>query len=213
MRRSLSSFSGAPPFLAKSSHGKIFLENASIFPNLIDAINDCARVVATCGRIDHGEIPLHSSEEALQWILSTTPNKSLAIVFGREDKGLTNDELQMAQKVITLPTSVKYPSLNLSHAVAIILHQLNSYRGSKNYNQKKFNHDPASTKEINACLEDAKDLLLEIGFLYNHTSKARMGKIKGLIQRAESRSEDISMIRGIIRQIRWFSHRKTNQEK
>ena len=199
--------------LRMAVHGRKFLENASIYPNLLEAIKDCIRVVATCGRIDHGEIPLHSSEEALQWILSTTPNKSLAIVFGREDKGLTNDELQMAQKVITLPTSVKYPSLNLSHAVAIILHQLNSYRGSKNYNQKKFNHDPASTKEINACLEDAKDLLLEIGFLYNHTSKARMGKIKGLIQRAESRSEDISMIRGIIRQIRWFSHRKTNQEK
>ena len=87
---------------------------------------------------------------------------------------------------------------------------MNNYRESNNSKQLKFNYDPASSKEINDCLEDAKDLLLEIGFLYNHTSKARMAKIKGLIQRAESRSEDIAIIRGIIRQIRWFSNSKIN---
>lgn len=193
-------------------HGKSFLQNASIFSNLLDAINDCARVVATCGRLDHGEIPLHSSDEALQWLISATSSKSLGIVFGREDKGLTNAELQMAQKVITLSTSIKYPSLNLSHAVAIILHQLHNYQNENNYNEKKLVYDPASSKEIDDCIEDTKDLLLEIGFLYSHTAKSRMSKIKGLIQRAESRSDDISLIRGIIRQIRWFSNNKTNQE-
>jgi len=199
----------APEAKMMAVHGKSFLENASIFSNLSDALNDCARIVATCGRIDHGDIPLHSSEEALKWLLSGSEVNPIAIVFGREDKGLTNSELQMAQKVITLSTSTAYPSLNLSHAVAIILHQLNNYRNS---NKLQFEHDPASSKEIEDCIEDTKDLLLEIGFLYKHTANARMSKIKGLIQRAESRSEDISLIRGIIRQVRWFSNNKTSQK-
>ncbi len=202
----------APDAIRMAVHGKSFLENASIFSNLLDATNDCARVIATCGRIDHGNIPLHSCKKALKWLSEAKPNKPVAILFGREDKGLTNDELQIAQKVINIPTSIKYPSLNLSHAVAIILHQLNNYRELNDNRKLNLSHDPASSKEIDDCLEDAKDLLLEIGFLYSHTAKARMGKIKGLIQRAESRSEDISLIRGIIRQVRWFSNKRINKK-
>ena len=193
-------------------HGKSFLENASIFSNLSDALYDCARIVATCGRIDHGDIPLHSSEDALEWLLSGSSAIPMAIVFGREEKGLSNSELQMAQRVITLSTSTTYPSLNLSHAVAIILHQLNNFKCTYNLNKAQFDHDPASSKEIEDCLEDTKNLLLEIGFLYQHTANARMSKIKGFLQRAESRSEDISLIRGIIRQVRWFSDNKKSQK-
>ncbi|KGG15471.1 MULTISPECIES: RNA methyltransferase [unclassified Prochlorococcus] len=192
-------------------HGKRFLENVSIYSNLIDAINDCGRVVATCGRIDHGNIPLHSSENALKWLLEKNTQKPIAIIFGREDRGLKNSELQMAQKVLTLRTSHQYPSLNLSHAVGIVLHELSSY------SQKDFSHklsskaEPASAKELNDFLEDTKSLLLEVGFLLQHTSQARISKIKGLLQRAEARSEDIALIRGMIRQIRWFSQNK-NQD-
>ncbi len=188
-----------------------YLKNAGIYSNLLDAIQDCSRVVATCGRIDHGEIPLHSSKNALQWLLETESSKPIAIVFGREDRGLTNSELQMAQKVISLKTSEKYPSLNLSHAVAIILHQLNHFRETSNSEERTRKCDPASAKELNDFLEDAKNLLLEIGFLYPHTERARMEKIKGLLQRGETRSEEVSLIRGIVRQVRWFSN-KNNQQ-
>ena len=64
----------------------------------------------------------------MQWLKAEKSSKPIAVVFGREDRGLTNLELQMAQKVICLNTSVEYPSLNISHAVAIVLHDLNSYR-------------------------------------------------------------------------------------
>ncbi len=190
-------------------HGKDFLKDASIYSNLLDAIDDCARVVATCGRIDHGIIPIHSSETALKWILETNSQKPVAIVFGREDRGLTNTELQMAQKVISLKTSPKYPSLNLSHAVAIVLHELHSYRKKTSAQVKRIETiNPASAKELSDFIEDAKELLLEIGFLYNHTANSRMAKIKNLLQRANSSSADISLIRGMIRQVRWFSKSK-----
>ncbi len=197
--------------LRMAVHGRKFLENASIYPNLLEAIKDCIRVVATCGRIDHGEIPLQTPAPALRWLIEENPSTPIALVFGREDRGLTNLELQMAQKVITVSSSSKYPSLNLSHSVAIILHELNSICEKSDSSKDIDSYTVASPKELNDCIEDIKDLLLEIGFLQNHTAKARMAKIKTFLHRAETRKEDVNILRGMLRQIRWFSKDKSNK--
>ncbi|WP_320668064.1 RNA methyltransferase [Prochlorococcus sp. MIT 1307] len=185
--------------------GRRLLENAPTYSCLLDAISDCQRVIATCGRIDHGSIPLCPPEEALTWGLDTRDESPIALVFGREDRGLTNKELQLAQKVLTLKTITNYQSINLSHAVAIVLHELERIEAKSLIPETKKVHfnDPAYPIEIYNCLNDAEALLLEIGFLYEHTAKARMSKISALLQRAEVRPEEIALIRGIFRQMRW----------
>ena len=110
-------------------HGRAGLSQAQGFSSLIDAINDCSRTVATCGRLDHGDIPLHSPESALGWLIDRPDEQEggaepLALVFGREDRGLSNSELRLCQRVLSLHSSETYPSLNLSHAVGILLHEL-----------------------------------------------------------------------------------------
>ena len=84
-------------------HGKNFLKDASVYSTLLEAINDCARVVATCGRIDHGDIPLHSNNEALHWATESEKNEKVGkMIFGSiyplylnrlEKKGRTQQEL------------------------------------------------------------------------------------------------------------------------
>ena len=194
-------------------HGKSFLENAKEFSTLIEAISDCNKIIATCGRIDHGSIPLSNTEESLRWLFNSKDSTSMALVFGRESRGLTNDELQYAQKVINLKTSETYPSLNLSHAVAIVLYELQKLKEeeeevSNSISLKKNIQNPSYPIELNNFLKDSQDLLLEIGFLLDHTSKARMAKLKGILQRAEIRSEEIALIRGIVRQVRWAINQK-----
>ena len=83
---------------------------------------DCSRVVATCGRLDHGTIPLQSPDQALQWLVDA--GGPIAVVFGREDCGLTNVELRLCHRVLSLHSGAIYPSLNLSHAVGVVLHDL-----------------------------------------------------------------------------------------
>ena len=179
------------------------LEQAKKYNSLIDAIEDCSRVIATCGRKDHGDIPIYKTDKTLQWFISNPQNITTAIIFGREDCGLTNQELLLANKVISLQTSTEYPSLNLSHAVAIILHELNRL----NYNDvntiKTNSNKPAFPKQLGDFLSDSEKLLLEIGFLLEHTKLAKMSKIKSFLQRAEIRSEEIALLRGILRQMRW----------
>ncbi len=194
-----------PEAIRMAVRGKHLLKKAKHFSSLIDAIADCRRVIATCGRIDHGEIPLHHPDTALPWLLESPLEKPVALVFGREDRGLSNQELLLAQRVITIQTDPIYPSLNLSHSVGIILHELHRHKSKDDSSNRKGPQslDPALPLELENCLDDAEELLLEVGFLLKHTSQARMTKVKGLLQRAAVRSEEVALIRGMLRQIRW----------
>ena len=93
--------------------GQKFLYNCKIFDNLESAIFDCDLVLASCGRIDvKKDSFFESSEDVFNWTKSFRKINNLAIIFGREDNGLTNNELLLANKTFNIPTSKKNPSLN-----------------------------------------------------------------------------------------------------
>ena len=186
-----------------SVKGLKILEEASLYKDLNSALLDCSRIIATCGRKDHGEIPLNSNKEALRWALESEREEKIAIVFGREDRGLSNEELLKANKVISLNTSKNYPSLNLSHAVAIVLHQLHQFNELNSSKTTKTISDPANLIKLEDCINDAGSLLIDIGFLMQHTYKAKMTKIKKLLLRSEIKDDEVALIRGIISQVRW----------
>ena len=184
--------------------GLTVLNNAKCFQKTIDAISDCSKIIATCGRIDHGDIPLENINNVYSWALENGINSNIAILFGREDHGLSNNELLYANKVVSLRTSKEYPSLNLSHAVSIIIHSLNEYKINKESSRvKNFNKILANPREIYFFLKETKKLLLDVGFLMKHTSNAKMNKIKMLINRSEITSNELSLLRGMIKQINW----------
>jgi len=192
--------------------GKI-LEKAIIYEDLNSALSDCSRVIATCGRKEHGDIPLSSNKEALCWAFKSERAETIALVFGREDRGLSNEELLKANKVISLNTDKSYPSLNLSHAVAIVLHQFNQLNELDLSKGNKSKSYPANLIKLEDCINDAGSLLLDIGFLMKHTYKAKMSKIKQLLLRSEIKDEEVALIRGIISQTRWKIKNKNDKSK
>ena len=199
---------GDPEAVRMAVHGDVVLQHASIFPSLLEAVADCAQVVASCGRIDHGEIPLQSPEEIAPWIQeSRSQGLRSALVFGREDRGLSNQELLISHRIVKLHTGDVYPSLNLSHAVAVVLHELERERRLRAKPDAPLSEIPASAPELDGCLRDAEELLLEVGFLLEHTARARMAKVKGLVQRALIRSDEVALLRGMVRQLRWAARR------
>lgn len=202
-------------------HGAVHLEQAAIYPTLAAALADCSRVVAATGRLEGPPLPLRSPAEALSWLLGhgdpSQPGHDAAggaaLVFGREDRGLSNDELVQAGCLLHIPASVAYPSLNLSHAVAVALHHLWILRQGRQDGQvaptRKHTSPPplAPRGAIEAALTDAEDLLLEVGFLLPHTAHARMAKLRALLQRAQLTDNDLSLLRGMVCQLRWASRR------
>ena len=258
-------------------HGQAQLEQAATYPDLASAIADCRRVVATSGRLEREELPLEGPGSALSWLIepeadpgvpidppgsigprgSSGPggtnspggiNAPVALVFGREDRGLSNDELLQAGKILRLESSADYASLNLSHAVAICLHELRRIPASTAPPGTRFGGQgpaqapllaqadslawgvpdggagPAAAGSLaassgagatslrgalEATLADGQDLLLEVGFLHPHTAHARMAKLRGLLQRAQIREGEVALIRGMVRQLRWATTRRT----
>jgi len=184
--------------------GQKFLDNCKIFDDLQKAIFDCDLVLASSGRIDINKNSfLGSSEDIFNWTASFKKINNLAIIFGREDRGLTNSELLLANKTFNIPTSQNNPSLNLSHAVSIVLYELNKY-SKRNFDQELKVFNLASSKQIHDSFLEIEELLLKVGYLLKHTSKAKISKFKNFILRANTSIHEVNVLRGIVHQINWF---------
>ncbi len=184
--------------------GYKFIENCKIFDDLQKAIFDCDLVLASCGRIDVNKNSFFgSSEDIFEWTLTFKKINNLAIIFGREDRGLTNSELLLANKIFNIPTSQDNPSLNLSHAVSIALYELNN-SSRRNFDQELKVFNLASSKQIHDSFLEIEELLLKVGYLLKHTSKAKISKFKNYILRGNTSKHEINVLRGIVHQINWF---------
>ena len=186
-------------------HGGWLLEQARLFPSLSAALADCCRVVATSGRRAGEPLPLQAPEPALRWLAQA--RGPCALVFGREDRGLSNDELLQAGQLLTLGSGDAYASLNLSHAAALVLHSWHCLGSSPEHGALP---EPSDRQGLEAMLGDAEALLLDVGFLHPHTAHARMAKLRGLLQRAQISTEEVALLRGMVRQLRWASERGSN---
>jgi tRNA/rRNA methyltransferase len=135
----------------------------------------------------------------------------VALVFGREDRGLSNDELLLAGRLLRLDAGSAYDSLNLSHAVAVVLHEWHQRRGKNALPPvgpaTGVFPDPADRASLEAALGDGEALLLEVGFLLPHTARARMAKLRALLQRAQPDSAEVALLRGMVAQLRWAARR------
>ena len=184
--------------------GQKFLNECKIFNNLQEAIFDCDLVLASCGRVEIGkDSSFDLPEDISRWIRSINKVNNLAVLFGREDRGLTNQELLFAHRIFAIPTSKSYPSLNISHAVAVILYELK--KSSKNIPKKDIEiFNLASSKQINDSFVEVEEMLKRVGYLLTHTSRAKISKFKKYILRANTSSNEMNVLRGIVHQINWF---------
>jgi len=182
------------------------LAAAQCFDRLADALADCGRVLACSGRREQQERPHLAPAEALAWLMEPQMGPAnVALVFGREDHGLHNDELDQAGRLLRIPTGPSYGSLNLSHAVAICLATLEQQRQNTVPSSAVSTSALPPQGALEATLTDAEALLLEVGFLYPHTARARMAKLRQLLLRAEASADDVALLRGMVRQLRWAS--------
>ena len=184
--------------------GQRFLDKCEIFSSLENAIFDCDLVLASSGRPDNKKDSYFEDPENInKWISSFKQINNLAILFGREDRGLTNKELLLAHKIFNIPTSRNYTSLNLSHAVSIILYELSkSPKMDSKSELELFNL--ASSKQINQSFLEIEEMLSRVGYLIEHTSNAKISKFKKYILRANTSIHEMNIMRGIVHQINWF---------
>ncbi|QQE65779.1 RNA methyltransferase [Leptolyngbya sp. BL0902] len=206
-------------------HGQAVLAAAQVVNTLPDALVGCHRAAATTGRIHPQHHGLETPEAVLPWLLPQEAHlhHPTALIFGPEDRGLSNEELIYAQRWIRIPASATYPSLNLAQAVAVCSYLLHRQaeaqpgfllEGSPPSSPvpKRPVPSPRSSAEAEAVAtldqiegfhQDLETILLKIGYLYPHTAASRMAKLRQLLHRAEPNSQELAMLRGVLRQVNW----------
>ncbi len=182
------------------------LETAKVVESLPQALVGCVRAIATTGD-DCRSHPtkLEAPADALPWLLEAPS----ALIFGREDCGLTNAELNRAQRLIRIPSSDAYTSLNLAQAVAICCYEL--YKSAVSCGALSevegsvvsFQEESAPLENLEGYYQQLETLLLKIGYLQPHTAASRMEKFRRLYNRAYPTVDEVAMLRGVLRQTEW----------
>ena len=222
--------------LQMAVHGRAVLEGAQLFAHLSEALADCRHVVATSGRGEGEPLAPLDPDTALGWLWqgakansgglsrlngSSGPGGAScpggatggAVVFGREDRGLSYDELLLAGQLLCIDTGAAYSSLNLAQAAAVVLQRLRvvamaSADSPIRLPTDAMPVDPARRDRLEDLFTAAESLLLEVGFLYPHTARARMAKLRGLLQRSQVGETEVALLRGMVSQLRWASRHR-----
>lgn len=190
-----------------SVHAIDLLTAAQIVPDLPTALAGCTRVIATTARERSIPTLLETPRQALPWLVES--NEPTALIFGREDSGLTNAELNYATRYLRIPVGSEYTSLNLAQAVGVCAYELQMCLESiDNLDQPVASQIPpqvdiAPVELVEGYYQQLETLLLEIGYLLPHTAAHRMEKIRRLYNRSQLSPNEVALLRGMLRQFSW----------
>lgn len=182
------------------------LENAQVTETLSEAIQDCHYVFGTSARSRH----LNKEEKSIEVgalqiheILREKPEAKIAILFGTERTGLTNEEVDLCQALFYIPTENNYNSLNIAAAIQIIAYELRRQNVIDDRREKvKKPHYagelPATDEAFEGFIQHFEQSLIETQFLDPANPKHLMRKIRHLYKKAELTQEEINILRGAL---------------
>lgn len=177
------------------------LANAVEYPTVVEAIADCKLVVGTTA-VQHREInhPLRILKEGAQIIRKIFQSSPVALLFGSERFGLSNDDLSHCHWLMHIPTRKGHPSMNMGQAVAICLYEL--IRETKIPKAAKVN-DAAAARELDRINTLLVETLLKSEFINTRTAASSEEKLRRMVRRLNLRQGDAELWLGILRQIIW----------
>lgn len=185
--------------IALAAGAKDVLDNTQIFPTFDQAIADCQLVIGTSARLRHLQNSLIEPRACGELAVQRAAQGKVAIVFGRERVGLTNEELLKCHYHLNFPTNPDYGSLNLAMAVQLASYEIRmAWLDSQNL-QKTLENRPLAEYPTAENLEHffahTERLYTELGFVRND---AVMLKLRRLYQRAALESNELNLLRGML---------------
>ena len=191
-----------------ATHGDDILRNAGIFTSLRDAIAQAVYVYGTTARTRRWRDSLEPRELGIKAVHHARGGR-VAIVFGPEDMGLSNDELELCNEVVTIPTAPGASSLNISHAALLICYELFSACREAQASDGEIS-DPAPVAMVEAMYGHMRESLLEIGFLNPQNPEYTLGMIRRMLSRTGLTVPEVRLIRGMFRQLVWYIRKKNS---
>ncbi len=183
----------------RAAGGADVLAKARVVDALGSAIDDCVLVAATSARPRRIPWPTADLRGAAAQLIDAASTGPVAVLFGREASGLTNDELQRAALHVHVPANPDYPVLNLGMAVQLMAYELRM--ACSHWEAPGWDRRPATSGEIEGMLEHLASVLQRIDYLDLENPRQTMTRLRRLFTRASLDVTETQMLRGIFRAI------------
>jgi tRNA (cytidine32/uridine32-2'-O)-methyltransferase len=183
----------------RASRADDILQHAKVYSSVADAIEHCQLVVGTSARKRHLSIPLLTSRELTEKIASDHQGQQIALLFGTENSGLTNQELDYCHYHVYIPANPEYSSLNLAAAVQLISYELRmKFADAEQLTLPVAMEPPVSTETMNGFYEHLEQVLIETGYHNPSHPKHLMSRLRKLFNKAQPNNTEMQILRGIL---------------
>jgi tRNA/rRNA methyltransferase len=193
----------------RSTHGESILDAARCVSNLSEALAGCVAAAATSARPgdlirSHATVPRLCAVRLARLLAES----KVALVFGPEPSGLTNEEISLCQHLISIPADPGYPALNLAQSVGICLYELRM--ATLDPGDLTPEPRPAEFSLQQRMFEALERSLVEIHYLFGEKAPVLMHAIRQLISRANPTETEVKLLLGLARQMSWIAKQKAS---
>lgn len=178
------------------------LEQAEVYAALPEALADTTLSCALTSRKRELTAPLHTPRQLVPELLAAAQQgQEVALVFGNETFGLSIDEVQQCNRLMTISGNPHYFSLNLAQAVQVVCYEIFSQTDTEMNHLLQTTH-PATHAQISGMVAHLEQLMDDVGFFNRRNSKRLIRRLHNLFDRAQTETEDIDILRGLFNTIK-----------
>ena len=174
------------------------IERCRVFDDLNSAIAECHWVAGTSARERRIPWPAADVREAAAEIARQAQTGMVAVLFGRETSGLTNEELQRCNRHLRIPASPDYPSLNLAMAVQVVAYEIYRQAGDASRTPPAWDRAPATAAAVEALLAHLGEVLTATEFLDPDNPGQTLTRLRRLLARVQLDETEVGMLRGML---------------
>jgi tRNA/rRNA methyltransferase len=176
------------------------LEKSKFYPNLKEALAPFNYVVGTTARLGGQRQVVCTPLTLAEKLIPISAENRIAIVFGPENKGLSNEDIRYCHVLVNIPTT-EISSLNLAQAVMIVCYEIFiAGRGEK----KEFTPRLANRHELDGMYAQLKDILVRISYINSENPDYWLNQFRRFFTRLQLRAKEVNIIRGLCRQVDWY---------
>lgn len=191
--------------LKMATHAAVeIVEKMQVFESLKQAISAFNFVIGTTARLGKQRQVIETPSRLAEMLVPMSQKNRIALLFGPEDKGLSNAELRHCHVLATIPTAA-FSSLNLAQAVMVMCYQIFLSGQEKT-------PDPtprlATRHELDGMYDQLRDILVRINYLNPENPDYWMNRVRQFCTRMQLRAREVSILRGVCRQIDWYAQKR-----
>ena len=201
----------------RASNAQDVLSGAIVVETLDEAIHDCGLVVGTSARERRIPWPLLTPRECAQRGVEEAGQHPIALVFGREDRGLTNEELHKCHFHVHIPSNPSYSSLNLVAAVQVLVYEIRVF-ALESTNQAPLHFDdwdqpPATVQAVESYFQHLEETLETLNFVTKDNPRQTMTRLRRLFNRVRLDEMELGILRGVLTSMQNFIYHTNNRIK